>query len=151
MKLMKFDEFTSVVNNLVNYYKELKDLKEAGLDLSKFDAHKTLFSLVFENLAEQFGAQATIEILRYAENPQIGNVKDLWEYVQTYLVKETPKVDTIKCKCEGKPKCDEFKENTSKKKSKFTVDGIEVTEDDYREAVKKFNDILESVFTELFK
>lgn len=48
-------KFKETMTALHEYFTELKDLKEAGLDLIKFDAHKTLYNIVIKNLIEQYG------------------------------------------------------------------------------------------------
>lgn len=59
--------FKETVRSLAAYFEEVKSLKEAGLDLMKFDAHNSLYKMFLERLIETYGYNEMIAILKYAD------------------------------------------------------------------------------------
>ena len=89
-----FDEFLAIVNPLVDYYKEVEDLRRGGLDLTKWSAHQAIYKLYVGELIDKFGVAATLSLLKFCEregvmtvngfrskeNPAIMN-----DYYQTFI------------------------------------------------------------------
>ena len=45
----------NIINQLIDYYKEVNDLKESGIDISKLAAHKVLYNLYTQMLIDSVG------------------------------------------------------------------------------------------------
>lgn len=145
-----YEQFKDVVNKYLEYFRELEDLKEAGIDLSKLDAHSTLYKIAIETLFEEVGVECGMEILQYAKFP-ITDIKEYYEYlnkkykfniekskVDTFGIKESSKVETKKTSTKREDK-------SSKKENKvhYVLNGREVSEEEYRELYNKWRQILE--------
>lgn len=59
----------NIINQLIDYYKEVNDLKESGIDISKLAAHKVLYNLYTQMLIDSVGLSRALAIQRYAEYP----------------------------------------------------------------------------------
>nr|DAM64029.1 MAG TPA: hypothetical protein [Crassvirales sp.] len=70
----------NTINQLIDYYKELNELKEAGIDISKLAAHKVLSNLYTQALIDSVGLNKALEIQRYAEHPTC-SIKEFIEYL----------------------------------------------------------------------
>lgn len=77
-------KFKETMTALHEYFTELKDLKEAGLDLIKFDAHKTLYNIVIKNLIEQYGFDEAGVMIQNAYDGKISDseLKELYHLVE---------------------------------------------------------------------
>ena len=145
MKLTTFDEFTSMVNTLIEYFKEVKDLKEGGIDITKFAAHKSLYAIVCQDLYNKYGIGTATEILKYADNPQIGTIQDLYNYVRDYTIKEkSPKVEEKVVATDKKP-C------STENNSKFIINGKKVSEQEYNKTIELADEVLNKLFKMLFE
>lgn len=71
----------TIVNQLIDYYKELNDLKESGIDISKLAAHKVLFNLYTQALIDSIGLDLALAIQRYAEHP-VGTIEEFIVYLK---------------------------------------------------------------------
>lgn len=70
----------NTINQLIDYYKELNELKEAGIDISKLAAHKVLSNLYTQALIDSVGLSKALEIQIYAEYPTC-SIKEFIEYL----------------------------------------------------------------------
>lgn len=70
----------NTINQLIDYYKELNELKEAGIDISKLAAHKVLSNLYTQAVIDSVGLNKALEIQRYAEHPTC-SIKEFIEYL----------------------------------------------------------------------
>lgn len=64
-------KFKETMAALHEYFTELKDLKNAGLDLIKFDAHKSLYNIVVKNLIETYGFDEAGAMVQYAYDGKV--------------------------------------------------------------------------------
>lgn len=97
----------TIINQLIDYYKELNDLKESGIDISKLAAHKVLFNLYTQTLIDSIGLDLALALQKYAEHP-VGTIE---EFI-TYLTENYPEngVRTV-----TKPDIKELKEYPEEK------------------------------------
>lgn len=136
--------FKEIVRSLAAYFEEVKSLKEAGLDLMKFDAHNSLYKMLLERLIETYGYNEIIAMLKYADENKTTDrdleiLYDLLypsdEYPRPMLDEEEK--DAL-CKAEDAPcekKCaKEYEKPTLT--AKFFINNEEVTEADFNKATK---------------
>lgn len=83
----------TIVNQLIDYYKELNDLKESGIDISKLAAHKVLFNLYTQVLIDSIGLDLALAIQRYAEHP-VGTTEEFIIYLKENHLENNTKVVT---------------------------------------------------------
>ena len=128
---IKFKETMLALNE---YFTELKDLKNAGLDLIKFDAHKSLYNIAVKNLIETFGFdEANIMI----QNAFEGKVSDV----------ELDNLYKIVCPMETEfsgPEPDPEVKESEEDAPKYFIDDKPVSKEEYEEALKDVERIFAS-------
>ena len=102
----------NIINQLIDYYKELNDLKESGIDISKLAAHKVLYNLYTQMLIDSVGLSRALAIQRYAEYPTC-SIEDF----NVYLNDQYPERKIV-----DRPDVKEFEEDA---KEKFVRERIE--------------------------
>lgn len=145
--------FKETVRSLAAYFEEVKSLKEAGLDLMKFDAHNSLYKMLLERLIKTYGYNETIAMLKYADENKATDrdleiLYDLLypsdEYPRPMLDEEgknTPCEEGLGKLPEEKDECAPRKEYEKPSfTAKFFINDEEVTEADFNKATK---DIME--------
>lgn len=136
--IFTYSQFTDVANKFIEYFKELKELKESGIDLTKLAAHSMLYKIAIEPLFEKLGVECGVEILKYAEQP-LNNLEEFYSYLNSkykFAVTERPeeKKERQDVKQE-KTHDDSTKSCKSKEKKKeteeFYVNGRKVSREYY--------------------
>ena len=120
---IKFKETMLALNE---YFTELKDLRNAGLDLIKFDAHKSLYNIVVKNLIETFGFDETGVMVQnaYEGKTSDAELNNLYEIVCPAEVELSgPEPD---------PEVKESEENVPM----YFIDDKPVSKEEYEEALK---------------
>lgn len=102
----------NIINQLIDYYKEVNDLKESGIDISKLAAHKVLYNLYTQMLIDSVGLSRALAIQRYAEYPTC-SIEDF----NIYLNDQYPERKIV-----DRPDVKEFEEDA---KEKFVRERIE--------------------------
>ena len=120
---IKFKETMLALNE---YFTELKDLRNAGLDLIKFDAHKSLYNIVVKNLIETFGFD---EAGVMVQNAYEGKISDA-ELNHLYKI-----VCPTETEISGPEPDSEVKESEENAPMYF-VDDKPVSKEEYEEALK---------------
>lgn len=102
----------NIINQLIDYYKEVNDLKKSGIDISKLAAHKVLYNLYTQMLIDSVGLSRALAIQRYAEYPTC-SIEDF----NIYLNDQYPERKIV-----DRPDVKEFEEDA---KEKFVRERIE--------------------------
>ena len=87
-----YSQFLDIINKYTEYFKELEDLKEAGIDLTKLAAHSALYKIAVEPLFEKLGVECGLEILKFSEHP-ISTPEEFYSYLNhkyVFAVTERP-------------------------------------------------------------
>ena len=147
-KLIFMTNFKETVRSLAAYFEEVKSLKEAGLDLMKFDAHNSLYKMLLERLIETYGYNEMIAMLKYADGNKATDrdLEILYDLLYPSDEHPRPVMDEEKdAPCEeGLGKLPEEKDECAPKKeyekpaftAKFFINDEEVTEADFNKATK---------------
>ena len=114
-------KFKETMTALHEYFTELKDLKEAGLDLIKFDAHKTLYNIVIKNLIEQYGFDEAGVMI---QNAYEGKVSDSDLDALYHLVRIASSEESVP------------EEPVKEEAQKYFVDDKPVTKEEYEKALE---------------
>ena len=136
--------FKETVRSLAAYFEEVKSLKEAGLDLMKFDAHNSLYKMLLERLIETYGYNEMIAMLKYADENKVTDrdLEILYDLLYPSDEYPRPMLDEEEkdapCKAEDAP-CEkectkEYEKPTLT--AKFFINNKEVTEADFNKATK---------------
>lgn len=120
---IKFKETMLALNE---YFTELKDLKNAGLDLIKFDAHKSLYNIAVKNLIETFGFDEANIMIQNAFEGKVSDVE------LDNLYKALCPVEINHYGPEPDPEVKESEENAPK----YFIDDKPVSKEEYEEALK---------------
>lgn len=126
--------FKETVRSLAAYFEEVKSLKEAGLDLMKFDAHNSLYKMLLEHLIETYGYNEAIAMLKYADENKTTDrdLEILYDLLYPSDEHPRPMLDE-----EEKDECAPKKEYEKPSfTAKFYVNNKEVTEEEFDKAVK---------------
>ena len=136
--------FKETVRSLAAYFEEVKSLKEAGLDLMKFDAHNSIYKMFLGLLVETYGYNEMIAMLKYADENKTTDRDLEILYDLLYPSDEHPRPVMDKeekddpCEAEDTP-CEKECPNEYEKPSftaKFFINNKEVTEADFNKATK---------------
>lgn len=95
--IFTYSQFTDVANKFIEYFKELKELKESGIDLTKLAAHSMLYKIAIEPLFEKLGVECGVEILKYAEQP-LNSLEEFYSYLNSkykFAVTERPDIKEL--------------------------------------------------------
>lgn len=95
--IFTYSQFTDIANKYIEYFKELKDLKKSGIDLTKLAAHSILYKIAIEPLFEKLGVECGVEILKYAEQP-LNSLKEFYSYLNNkykFAVIERPDIKEL--------------------------------------------------------
>lgn len=103
----------NIINQLIDYYKEVNDLKESGIDISKLAAHKVLYNLYTQMLIDSVGLSRALAIQRYAEYPTC-SIEDF----NIYLNDQYPERKIV-----DRPDVKEFEEDAKEKQVVNSVTG----------------------------
>lgn len=144
LKLIFMTNFKETVRSLAAYFEEVKSLKEAGLDLMKFDAHNSLYKMLLERLIETYGYNEIIAMLKYADENKTTDrdLEILYDLLYPSDEYPRPMLDEEEkdapCKAEDAP-CEkecakEYEKPTFT--TKFFINDEEVTEADFNRATK---------------
>lgn len=128
---IKFKETMLALNE---YFTELKDLKNAGLDLIKFDAHKSLYNIVVKNLIETFGFDEAGVMVQNAYEGKISDAE------LDHLYEIVCPMETEFSGTEPDPEVKESEENVPK----YFIDDKPVSKEEYEEALKDVERIFAS-------
>ena len=137
--------FKETVRSFANYFIELKELKEAGIDLSKLDVHVMLYQMCVENLFKEYGFREATLMLKYAADNKVSDrdLEILYNLIYPegepdalYSEESEPETTSSGKECTV-PETEEVKPVFT---SKFYVNGEEVTEDEYKKALKEHNE-----------
>lgn len=143
-KLIFMTNFKETVRSLAAYFEEVKSLKEAGLDLIKFDAHNSLYKMLLERLVETYGYNEMIAVLKYADENKTTDrdLEILYDLLHPSDKYTRPVMDgeekDAPCKAEDVP-CEKECVKEYEKPSftaKFFINDEEVTEADFNKATK---------------
>lgn len=136
--------FKETVRSLAAYFEEVKSLKEAGLDLMKFDAHNSIYKMFLGLLVETYGYNEMIAMLKYADENKTTDrdLEILYDLLYPSDEHPRPVMDEEEkdAPCEGSnvscekecPK--EYEKPTFT--AKFFINNEEVTEADFNKATK---------------
>lgn len=136
--------FKETVRSLATYFEEVKSLKEAGLDLMKFDAHNSIYKMYLGLLIETYGYNEMIAMLKYADENKTTDrdLEILYDLLYPQVENPRPVMDEEEkdapCKAEDAP-CEkectkEYEKPTFT--AKFFINDEEVTEADFNKATK---------------
>lgn len=139
--IFTYSQFTDIANKYIEYFKELKDLRKSGIDLTKLAAHSILYKIAIEPLFEKLGVECGVEILKYAEQP-LSSLKEFYSYLNNkynFAVIERPDIKELEETPEEKQerqdveqgKIPPFDPMTYKKKEKEKTEKREETEEFY--------------------
>ena len=141
--------FKETVRSLAAYFEEVKSLKEAGLDLMKFDAHNSLYKMLLERLIGTYGYNEMIAMLKYADENKTTDrdLEILYDLLYPSDEHPRPVMDEeekeVPCE-EGLGKLQEENDECAPKQeyekpaftAKFFINDEEVTEADFNRATK---------------
>ena len=136
--------FKETVRSLAAYFEEVKALKEAGLDLMKFDAHNSIYKMYLGLLVETYGYNEMIAMLKYADENKTTDrdLEILYDLLYPSDEHPRPVMDEeekdTSCKAEDAP-CEKECAKEYEKPSftaKFFINDEEVTEADFNKATK---------------
>ena len=136
--------FKETVRSLAAYFEEVKSLKEAGLDLMKFDAHNSIYKMYLGLLVETYGYNEMVAMLKYADENKTTDrdLEILYDLLYPQVENPRPVMDEEEkdapCKAEDAP-CEkecpkEYEKPTFT--AKFFINDEEVTEADFNKATK---------------
>lgn len=140
--MVKVQQLESDINLLKEYYKELNDLKGAGIDLTKIDAHNVLVRFMMETLFNDYGVDRTVEILKYAEHP----VMTFNEFVN-YLYPPCEQKPEVK---EEVDKPTDHKTEDENPKTMFYINGQPVNQEDYNKLMQIVENAISDAFNKIF-
>lgn len=136
--------FKETVRSLAAYFEEVKSLKEAGLDLMKFDAHNSIYKMYLGLLVETYGYNEMIAMLKYADENKTTDrdLEILYDLLYPSDEHPRPMLDEEEkdAPCEGsnvpceKECTKEYEKPTFT--AKFFINNEEVTEADFNKATK---------------
>ena len=141
--------FKETVRSLAEYFEEVKSLKEAGLDLMKFDAHNSIYKMYLGLLVETYGYNEMIAMLKYADENKTTDrdLEILYDLLYPQVENPRPVTDEEEknspCE-EGLGKLPEEKDECAPRNeyekpaftAKFFINDEEVTEADFNKATK---------------
>ena len=136
--------FKETVRSLAAYFEEVKSLKEAGLDLMKFDAHNSIYKMFLGLLVETYGYNEMIAMLKYADENKTTDrdLEILYDLLYPSDEYPRPVMDEEEkdspCKAEDAPCEKECTKEYEKPAftAKFFINDEEVTEADFNKATK---------------
>lgn len=120
---MKFNVFSALTSQLREYFTELKDLQNAGIDLTKLEAHQLLYSLFLSYLIETTSLSDALKIGEFAQSNTEINQSTLEKLYNDLEVNN--KV-------------------MSQVTENYTVNGKEVSKEAYYEVMNRFVNLLRS-------
>ena len=143
-KLIFMTNFKETVRSLAAYFEEVKSLKEAGLDLMKFDAHNSIYKMYLGLLVEIYGYNEIIAMLKYADENKTTDrdLEILYDLLYPSDEYPRPMLDEEEkdapCKAEDAPCEKECVKEYEKPAftAKFFINDKEVTEADFNKATK---------------
>lgn len=138
--------FKETVVNLAEYFAEVKNLKEAGIDIIKLEAHKKLYDFALTQMIELYGFHETMAIIKNAYDNKISErdlnvLEDL-----VFPSKSTPEhvsaaEETFNVA--SNYEAPQIKENTPK----YFINGEEVSAKEFDAVADKFRDGFNLRFT----
>lgn len=153
--------FKETVRSLAAYFEEVKSLKEAGLDLMKFDAHNSIYKMYLGLLVETYGYNEMVAMLKYADENKTTDrdLEILYDLLYPSDEHPRPVMDEEEkdAPCEGGlGKLPEEKDECAPRKeyekptftAKFYVNNKEVTEEEFDKAVKTMQERREKFLPE---
>lgn len=170
----ELNDLKITISQLVEYYKEMKELKTAGLDLIKLAPVATLANLTKRLLASKYTVCIANDIISYAENPKI----DLEYFYNVLCEKYALKYDEDKDDgihgvefCIKDPSYQAMREEDLKVKERFHrgsqdeevlkevcdkiptyyVNGKKVAKEVYDKALKEFDSLKEDITSKFDK
>ena len=148
-KLIFMTNFKETVRSLAAYFEEVKSLKEAGLDLMKFDAHNSIYKMYLSLLIETYGYNEMVAMIKYADENKTTDrdLEILYDLLYPQADNPRPVMDEEKkdAPCEeGLGKLPEEKDECTPQKeyekpsftAKFYVNNKEVTEEEFDKTIK---------------
>lgn len=120
---MKFNVLSALISQLREYFTELKDLKNAGIDLTKLEAHQLLYSLFLSYLIETISLSDALKICDFAQSNTEINQSTLEKLYNDLEVN---------------------KEVVSQVTENYIVNGKKVSKEAYNEVMNHFVNLLQS-------
>ena len=136
-KLIFMTNFKETVRSLAAYFEEVKSLKEAGLDLMKFDAHNSIYKMFLGLLVETYGYNEMIAMLKYADENKTTDrdLEILYDLLYPQVENPHPVIDEEEKDAPCEKECaKEYEKPTFT--TKFFINDEEVTEADFNKATK---------------
>lgn len=135
--------FNQTMRDLATYFQEVKELKEAGIDICKLLAHKTLYDAYLQQLIAVYGFNGVLAMLQYAEKNKVTDqdLKILYDLmyptpIETEDKNKSSKVDTpVTVGCDN-PTSPEY--TSPKVEAKFYINGELVSEEEYNKSIEKW-------------
>lgn len=124
-------KFKETMTALHEYFTELKDLKNAGLDLIKFDAHKTLYNIVIKNLIDTYGFDEAGAMVQYAYDGKVSE-----EELNNLFAVVCPEPDDKY----SEPENTDVPSETGENSSNYFVNNKAVSKKVFDEAIRAFNE-----------
>lgn len=130
---MNFNDFLAVMNPMMDYFKELNSLKDAGIDLTKLAAHKVLYQMYLAELFNKIGVEKTTQMVNFANTP-VGDLHTLYDTLFDQQEVDDPVVAARNP--EHKPRTTEM----------YFADGKKIDKETYDQMYAEFSKMFDEMF-----
>jgi hypothetical protein len=136
-------DFNQTMRDLATYFHEVKELKEAGIDICKLLAHKTLYDAYLQQLIAVYGFNGVLAMLQYAEKNKVSD-QDLEILYDLIYPTPTETEDRSEPLQVGTPATEDCNNPTSSEytpptvEAKFYINGELVSEEEYNKSIEKW-------------